>query len=356
MSTTPLATATAGQSCDTDRASLPQLFGTTMKSTALSLLIAFALIAAIGAQQGPIRSGARTVAVYATVTEKDGRLIPDLERDAFEIYDNGKLQPMTVFSSEIQPITVVMMLDRSGSMAGNFRLVEAAGEAFVRKLRPDDKARIGSFAARIQVDPENFTSDQEQLVRILRTELQEEGPTPLWNAVNVGISSLLKEDGRRVVLIFTDGDDNPMNFKLNNQTLIDVMERAQRENVMIYAVGLASTMPPGGRGPFGRRGGFGGGFGGGIMSNRPDPGLPTIAAETGGGYFELTRAEDLASTFARVADELHRQYALGFEPSKLDGKTHKLEVKVKHPGAKPRARKSYVAFKEDTAGTSGKLR
>jgi VWFA-related protein len=174
--------------------------------------------------------------------------------------------------------------------------------------------------------------------------LQPEGPTPLWNAVNVGITSLLKEDGRRVVLVFTDGDDNPMNFKLNNQTLVDVMERAERENVMIYAVGLSST-PAGG---FGRRGGFGGGFGGGILGNRPDPGLATLAAETGGGYFELTRAEDLASTFARVADELHRQYALGFEPTKLDGKTHKLEVKVKQAGAKPRARKSYVAAKEET--------
>jgi VWFA-related protein len=306
------------------------------------------------AQQGPIRTGARTVAVYATVTDKDGRLIPDLGRDAFEIYDNGKLQSTTVFSNDVQPITVVMMLDRSGSMTGNFRLVEAAGEAFVRKLRSDDKARIGSFAARIQVDPEGFTSDPEQLVRILRTELQEEGPTPLWNAVNVGITSLLEEEGRRVVLVFTDGDDNPMNFRLNNQTLVDVMERAQRENVMIYAVGLASTTPPGGG--LGRRGGFGGGFGGGIMGNRPDPGLAILAAETGGGYFELTRAEDLASAFARVADELHRQYALGFEPAKLDGKTHKLDVKVQRPGAKPRARKSYVALKEETATSGGKSR
>ena len=330
-------------------------------SSSIAVCVAFGLFVALDAQQGPIRSGARTVAVYATVTDKDGRLIPDLEKDAFEIYDNGKLQPTTVFSKEIQPITVVMMLDRSGSMAGNFRLIQAAGEAFVRKLRPEDKARIGSFAARIQVDPETFTSDQEQLVRILRTELQDEGPTPLWNAVNVAITSLLREEGRRVVLVFTDGDDNPMNFKLNNNTLMDVMERAQRENVMIYAVGLASTMSPGSRGGYGRRGGFGGGFGGGgfgggIAGNRPDPGLATLAAETGGGYFELTRAEDLSSTFARVADELHRQYALGFEPPKLDGKTHKLEVKVKQAGAKPRARKTYVASREDAAGTAGQVR
>jgi VWFA-related protein len=306
-------------------------------------LLALSLISTVAQQQPPIRSGARTVAVYATVTDAEGRLVPDLAQDAFEIYDNGKL-PTTVFSNEVQPITVVMMIDRSGSMRSNFRLVEAAGEAFVRRLRPDDKARVGSFAARIQVDPEDFTSDQEQMVRILRTELQEEGPTPLWNAVNVGITSLLPQQGRRVVLVFTDGGDNPMNFKFNNLSVMDVMKRAQEENVMVYAIGLESRSAPGGGS--GRHGGFGGGFGGGMLSQRPDPGLATLAGETGGGYFELTRAEHLASTFARVADELHRQYALGFAPAKLDDKTHKLEVKVKQPGAKVRARKSYIASRE----------
>jgi VWFA-related protein len=94
-------------------------------------------------------------------------------------------------------------------------------------------------------------------------------------------------------------------------------------------------------------GGFGGGFGdtGNSFVQRPDPGLPKIAEETGGGYFELTRADDLRSTFARVADELHQQYAIGFEPTKLDGKTHKLDVKVKGKGMKVRARESYIATK-----------
>ena len=119
-----------------------------MNSIVKTLLTAGGLTALLTAptparQQAPIRSGARTVAVYTTVADKDGRLIPDLARDEFEIYDNGKLQPTTVFSSELQPITVVMMLDRSGSMRGNFGLIEAAGEAFVRRLHPEDKARGG---------------------------------------------------------------------------------------------------------------------------------------------------------------------------------------------------------------------
>jgi Ca-activated chloride channel family protein len=315
---------------------------------AASVTAAFVVSPVVARQQTPIRSGARTVAVYATVTDAQGRLVPDLAREDFEIHDNGKPQPTTVFSSEVQPISVVMMLDRSGSMEGNFGLVEAAGEAFVRRLRPDDKAKIGSFAARVQVDPKDFTSDQDEMIRILRTELQDAGPTPLWNAATVAITHLLHQEGRRVVLLFSDGDDNPMNMKVDNASFMDVMDRAQRENVMVYSVGLASSGGAGGfQRPFGRRGGFGGGFGGGrVMSDRPDPGLATIAAETGGGYFELTRAEDLASTFARVADELHRQYALGFEPAKLDDKMHKLEVKIAKPGMKARARKNYLAARE----------
>jgi Ca-activated chloride channel homolog len=296
--------------------------------------IALFAVAPSPRQQSPIRSGARTVAVYATATDAKGRLVSDLPRDAFEIYDNGEPQTITVFSNDIQPITVVMMLDRSGSMRAHFTLLEAAGEAFVRRLRPLDKARIGSFAWRVDVDPEDFTSDQKELARILRMDLQTDGPTPLWNAVNVAITSLLTQHGRRVVLVFTDGDDNPANGRSDNVSLADVMARAQRENVMVYAVGLASSLPP-------RTGRFAA-----MRTQGPDPGLPMLASETGGGYFELTRAEDLASTFARVADELHRQYALGFEPTTLDDRVHTLEVKVRTPGARVRARKSYVASRD----------
>lgn len=292
-------------------------------------------------RQAPtFRTGANTVAVYATVTDRDGRLVPDLTREMFEVRDNGKPQPITVFSNDIQPITIVVMFDRSGSMRQNFRLVEAAGEAFVRRLRPEDKARIGSFAEEVRIHPADFTSDQNELIRILRTELQKQGPTPLWNAVDEAITALSGQEGRRVVLVFSDGGDNPMNFRLRNRSIMDVMRRAQQEDVMVYAIGLQSTVviPPG-------RGGVGG-FGGGMASTRPDPGLATIADETGGGYFELNRAEDLAATFTRVAEELHRQYLIGFEPPALDNKMHKLSVRVSQRGAKVRARQEYYAAKD----------
>ncbi len=309
-----------------------------MRRLAVAFVLAgSAAVAATSAprQQPTFKSGAKTVAVYATV-ESQGRLVPDLTREDFEVRDNGKPQPIAVFSNEVQPISVVMMLDRSGSMQGNFGLVQAAGEAFVRALLPTDRARIGSFAEKIQLDPEHFTSDRAELLGILRTKLQEQGPTPLWNAVEASVTSLQPQEGRRVVLVFTDGADNPGNFKLNNLSFMDIARRAQQVDVMVYAVGLESS-----GGPTAGRGGFGGGF----DSSRPDPGLPAIAADTGGGYFELRRAQDLAATFARVADELHRQYLIGFVPEKLDGKMHKLDVRIKQPGMKVRARKEYHAAK-----------
>ena len=307
----------------------------------IPILVATGALAAatLAAQQQPtFKSGARTVAIYATVTEKSGRLVPDLTKDDFEVKEDGKPQPITNFSNEVQPISVVMMLDRSGSMRGNFGLVEAAGEAFVRALLPEDKARIGSFAEKIQIDPDTFTGDKAELIKVLRTKLQEQGPTPLWNSVDASIATLSSQSGRKVVLVFTDGADNPGNFKFNNLSFMDISRRAQMSDVMVYAIGLESSGPP----RIGTGGGGIGAFGGG---NRPDPGLPSIADDTGGGYFELRRAEDLASSFARVADELHRQYLIGFEPTKLDDKMHKIEVRVKNPGMKVRARKEYHARK-----------
>jgi VWFA-related protein len=329
-------------------------------------------VALHGQQQAPTFTGAnRTVAVFATVTDANGRLVPDLTRDQFHIEDNGARQELTLFGNDIQPITVVMLLDRSTSMRRNFELVEKAAEEFVNVMLPADKARIGSFSDRIQVDPRDFTSDHDELLRILRVELQFEGPTPLWNAVNVGITALLHQQGRRVILVFTDGMDSPMNFSNNNSSLKDVMKRAEEENVMVYAIGFAGSSGPhsggygggyggppvgghpGGGGGHGRggfggggRGGYrGGGYGGGrpMQADKPDEGLPKIASATGGGYFELTSTDDLASTFTRVAEELHHQYALGFTPTKLDGKMHSLALKLSQTGLTARARKSYLA-------------
>src|SRR5262245_945562 len=126
--------------------------------------------ASIAAQEPTFRGATRTVAVYATVMGADGRLVPDLSRDAFSITHSGKRQDLSLFANDIQPITVVMLLDRSGSMKANFTLVQQAAERFVDDMLPADKARIGSFSNRIQIDPRDFTSDKAELHTILQTE------------------------------------------------------------------------------------------------------------------------------------------------------------------------------------------
>jgi Ca-activated chloride channel homolog len=136
---------------------------------------------------------------------------------------------------------------------------------------------------------------------------------------------LHKVDGRRVVLVFTDGDDTDSRTDSGA-----VLDQARENEVMIYAVGLRSDYFNGSR----------------QVRTRPDSGLKRLAEETGGGYFELDKTSDLAPTFTRVAQELHSQYVLGFTPSQLDGKVHRIAVRAKKPGMAVRARRSYLASAE----------
>jgi VWFA-related protein len=324
----------------------------------LALVSAGTVLVSARAQPPTFVAGNRTVAVYTTVTNAEGRLVPDLTREDFAVEDDRKRQELTLFSNDIQPITAVLLLDRSGSLKPNFNLEVQGAEAFVGAMGPTDRARIGTFANEITIEPSEFTSDRNELRRVLHGDLPTDGPTPLWNAVDRGIDKLLVEKGRRVVVVFTDGVDRPMNFSNRNRSLKDVTKRAEEQDVMVYAIGLAGQIAMPGAGDRYGRGAMGpgaiGGLGGrglGGYSGRqteleqPDEGLPKIAAATGGGYFELKSAVDLVRTFTRVADELHHQYALGFTPQNLDGKMHEITVKLSKPNLTARARKRYLASK-----------
>ncbi len=143
---------------------------------------------------------------------------------------------------------------------------------------------------------------------------------------------MLKDvDGRRVVLVFTDGDDTASRIGMG-----DALEHARDKEVMIYAIGLESEFFNGQR----------------MTRSRPDRGLRKLAEDTGGGYFELKKADDLGPTFSRVAQELHSMYTLGFAPTMLDGKEHKLEVRMKQPGMNARARRTYIASPERLTTTN----
>jgi Ca-activated chloride channel family protein len=309
--------------------------------------VAAAALAIAHAQQQPPAFGTttRTVAVYATVTDAQGRLASDLTRDNFEVDDNGVKQDLTVFSNDIQPITGIMLLDRSGSMKPNLDLEVRAAETFVRGMLAEDRLRIGNFGRDIVIEPDDFTSNRDALFKVLHGDLQKDGPTPLWNAIDRAIDKLLLEKSRRVVLALSDGVDEPLDFSGHAKSMKDEMKRAEDDDIMIYSIGMegVSPMQPGAAPGFGGRG---------IPMPRrrdestmqkPDEGMAKIAAATGGGYFELTSLGDLVGRFDRVIDELHHQYALGFEPQKLDGKLHDLTVKVNKSGYIVHARKRYLA-------------
>jgi Ca-activated chloride channel homolog len=293
-----------------------------MRPLLVLALVSLVAAAGVAQEQQIIRGGAtRIVSVFATVTDAEGRIVPGLEQEDFTILDNGKPQEIVVFEDRVEPFTAVVMLDFSGSMTANLELLKRATEQFLIRMLPQDKAQVGAFSDKIQFSGA-FTSDRDSLIADLK-DLQFGNPTRLYDATYESLALLSSIDGRRVVVVFTDGDDTD-----SKRGSGDVLDRARDENTMIYAIGLESTFFIGpGR----------------AQRTRPDRTLRKFAEETGGGYFELKKTDELAPTFTRVAQELHSQYTLGFTPQTLDNKAHKLELKVKQPGMTARARKSYIA-------------
>jgi Ca-activated chloride channel family protein len=309
--------------------------------TCTALAIAVSAVVAI-AQQPTFRGTSDIVQVFSTVTDGDGRLVSTLTREDFEVRDEGKPQPITLFDNTPRPIRLIVMLDVSGSMEGNLPLLRASANELFTRLRPDDKARIGSFGRDITISPA-FTWNPDELRRELPTRIDPDAPTPLWRAIDRALDGFNAEESeRRVILVLSDGKDSgqitPGDFKRGIPSQVGVIERARRDDVMVYAIGMRS------RGARRSMPGLGaGGLRAALLDDEPDPDLARVAEETGGGYLEIRQGEDLGTAFARVADELHSQYLLGFEPPKRDGKVHDIDVRLAKKGMKARARKSYVA-------------
>jgi len=282
-------------------------------------------------QQKPgFRSGISTVEIYATVVDRDGRLVPDLPRDDFEVRDNGVRQAVTVFSNQILPFSAVLMLDTSVSMRENFDLVRKAGTEFVNLFVRGDRANIGTFAGEPRIGG-RFFANCDRLVDAVAHAFVRGGNLPcltptmmekkttlgasrVWDAIECGILTLLTDDEaiRRVVLVITDGRDHGSAAREDT-----VVRLAGTEGVMVYVIAL-----------FGHEG----------IARRS---LQQVARETGGGFLVLTEKDDLGATLRRLVEELHRQYILGFTPRGADGGKHKLTVDLKRPGLTVRARQTY---------------
>jgi VWFA-related protein len=300
--------------------------------TALTLTVVSLAVAHGQVPQVPFRSATDLVPVYVTVRDRETRLVPDLTRDDFTITDNGKLQDIAFFSNDVAPFSVVVMLDRSRSMFAYQIAVREAASAFVRQLLPTDYARIGSFGDsvgnRILIKPSVFTSSRGELLDILNAPIGIGGGSPVFISIDQSINALSQRQGRRVVLIFSDGyDEAAPSIMAVNQKMLS--ERARQADVLIYSLGFVRVeasrddKPP--------------------RVTPPDPVLKLLADETGGGYFPLQETSDMAAVFTKVADELHRQYWLGFTPQVRDGKVHAIQVRVRNKDLTVRARQSYLA-------------
>ena len=221
------------------------------------VVVALAVLAAEPrAQQSSVfRAGNDTVSVFTTATSiEGGQLVTDLTKDDFEVFDNGRRQPITLFDNSIQPIRIVVMLDMSGSMTGNLSLLRRAPcRCSPGCCRPTRRASATSAIAST-ISPK-FTNNQDDLIRALWLDLEPGGPTPLWAAVNTAMSVLRPLEGRRVVLVLTDGKDTGFRNgpfgaeRAGGPTLTQVITRAQTEDFMIYAIGLSSRGGGGRWGP-----------------------------------------------------------------------------------------------------------
>lgn len=273
------------------------------------------LTVAASAQQAVFRSTVDLVPVFATVTGADGSFTTGLSKDDFTVLDNGRPQEIVSFSDEAQTISVSIILDTSGSMATARERVFSAAGVFLDNLRPDDRAMIGSLV--YQGPP--FSADRARLRSSMELLPRDPG-SPVWMALDRAVTSLGPETNRRVIVIYTDGQNQDLSqFRALRVSESTLRTRIEAAGVMVYAIGFEGVSIGGG--------------------------LKTIARRSGGRATELGHADDLAAALTAVADELHHQYLLGFTPAVLDGRTHRIEVRLRKPALTVRAREAYVASK-----------
>ena len=322
-----------------------------------------------GDQAFRFRSGVELINVTATVSDERGRFVPGLTADDFAVYEDGVPQTVTHFSAERVPVSLGMVVDTSGSMVGE--KIEAARSAlrrFFGLLDRDDEI----FVYRFSDDPQllqDWTSDPQDLARALR-RLTPNGATAMYDAVGEAIP--LAQSGRhrkKSVVIISDGNDT------TSRTRVSDLKRLIRESeVLVYAIGIDGDSSPSIRqvpqprspipfpSPFpqpGRPGGrrwpgifpqtvqpqIGGWSGGRTRDDRVNVSALRELTDDSGGRTEIIReAQDLGPATAGIADELSRQYYLGYPASgKKDGQWHSIRVEVRDRDYRVRARRGYVA-------------
>lgn len=288
------------------------------------------------AQESPvIRVDVNLVRVLATAKNPAGQPVGALEKADFEIYDNGKQQEIAVFERQTeQPLSVALMIDTSGSTAKELKYETEAVSRFLKALfgegNRNDMAALYSF--NWQVERHNyFTRNHAPLERSLRG-LKAEAGTSLYDAIFLAAEDLERRDGRRVMVIITDGGDTT-----SNKNFHSALEAAQLADAVIYPVVVMPITNDAGRNIGGENA------------------LTLMAQGTGGRTFLPNVGPQLDGAFSDIIRDLRTQYLLGFYPKDVPlskNRFHKLEVKVKKPDLRVSARNGYYGEVEG-AGTPG---
>jgi Ca-activated chloride channel homolog len=332
-------------------------------------LIAAALAAtvAVGAQSQEgfrFKSGVDLVNVTATVTDDNGRFVSGLRQEDFTVYEDGKLQDVSHFSNDRVPVSLGIVLDTSGSMTPE--KMSAARSAIDRLiydlLRKDDELFLVQFATRASLR-QDWTTDRGLISRAVR-DVSATGGTAIYDAVATAIPTAQAGTHRKkAILVISDGNDT------NSTTAVAALRQQIRESdVLVYALGIDGSsrrsspvvrppvqvplpMPfpfPGGRRPDPRVPPIGGG-GGSTWPSAPGDrvnadALRQITDDTGGRTEIVRGSEGLGAATARIADELSKQYYLGYSSTtERDGRWHSIRVDVRDRNLTVRARRGYTA-------------
>jgi len=320
-----------------------------------------------------IRVSTSLVTIPVSVMDRDGRYVPNLQKEDFRIWEDGTEQEVAFFQSVDKPFSVVLMLDTSPSTQFRLEDIQDAAISFVNQLRADDRVMVVSFNDDIKI-LSDFTTDRSRLNRAIQHAHTGDG-TRLYDAVDMVINQQLSHvQGRKAIVLFTDGVDTTSRRASYQSNIMD----AQELDALIYPVQFDTSRdmnvmnyPPIGRpddvwgqilgGIFGggRRGGGRRGGGGGYphpSSGRDDYELAghylnELANSTGGREYQADSLQNMSSAFANVAEELRRQYSIGYYPKRPPqaGQRRQIKVRARQPNLAVRARDSYIFNPSGTA-------
>jgi VWFA-related protein len=273
-------------------------------------------------------AGVDVVSVTAVVHDKAGHFVRGLGPKDIEVLEDGVRQQVDHFreassAGEKIPLSVVLVLDSSGSMKNNLHFLQEAANTFVQKLEDKDRALVVQFNEGVKASAE-FSGDTDRLEQLVEA-IQAWGGTSLYDAIHYALNRVRDEPGRKAVVVFSDGADTTSSLKDD-----EVIDYAKAVEATVYCVGI--------RGEFG------------LQARSPRGFLRRIAKESGGAFFFPDRVGELMRIFSGISDELHNHYVLAYTPKRpADGGWRTIEVRVKKGDGVARVRKGYFAIKRRTA-------